>query len=513
MTNYRQILRLYHDGFSQMSIASICSCSRNTVKKTIHRFDCAKLAWPLDENMTDLELSELLLGKNEVPDSRVMPDFEHIQKELSKSGVTLSLLWSEYLAECQKSESLPYMYSQFCELFRKYTVKNKATMHIPRTPGEVIEVDWAGDNAYIIDSVTGELIKAYIFVATLPSSRYTYVEAFLSMDLEVWITAHINAFRYFDGVARTLVIDNLKTGVQKSSAIDPLINRTYQEMADHYGTVIIPARVRKPKDKANVEGEVGIVSTWILAALRNVQCFSLKELNDEIHKKLDEYNDKPFQKRPGSRRSEFNDIEKKLLLPLPERHFVIAHWKIATVQFNYHVSVEKMNYSVPYEYLKFKVDVRLTDRTIEIFHKGNRLASHARLKGMPHQYSTLLEHMPEGHYQYAQMSSSSLKKRASLVGEYTKSVVEFMLGTSKVEQQAFKSCLGLLNLSDKFGVERLDAACRLSFSLTKHPSYKSIRLILQNGTDRMSPLPLPVESQEPDEFSLTRGSAYYGGDE
>ena len=513
MEKYRKILRLYHEGASQRSIAQICSCSRNTVSKTLQRFESSKLTWPLPDDLGDVELTAILLDRKEKVDSRKHPDFEYVQKELVKPGVTLTLLWSEYLADCNATDQQPYMYSQFCELFGKFNATTKATMRIPRTPGEIMEVDWAGKTSHLIDDVTGEIIKVYIFVAALPASRYAYVEGFLNMSQDSWISAHVNAYRYFDGVARLTTPDNLKTGVTKSSKTEPLINKTYQEMADHYGTVILPARVKKPKDKASVESEVGIISTWIIAALRNSQCFTLKELNKEIKQKLVEYNNKPFQKREGSRHSVYLNEEKPFLLPLPTSDFVVANWKVAIVQFNYHVSVEKMNYSVPSEYIKYKVDVRITRNTVEIFYKQTRIASHPRLTGFSGQYSTSEDHMPEGHRAYAQLSAKSLLRQASQVGEFTESVIDFLLKSAKVEQQAYKSCLGLLKLSDKYGVERLESACRISWSLTKSPSYKSINLILKNGSDRMSPLPLPEEKQESDEFSLKRGSDYYGGDD
>jgi len=513
MADYRKILRLHHEGYSQRSIASICRSSRNTVSKTIDRFDGTGLGWPLPEGMTDQALAELLLKKGSQVSTKQLPDFDSIHKELAKPGVTLSLLWEEYLVDCRLAGKDHYMYSQFCELYRSHAAKSKATMRIQRNPGEALEVDWAGQTAHIVDNVTGELIKAYVFVAAFPFSRYAYVEAFLSMNQEAWISAHVRAFQYFGGVARTLVPDNLKTGVSKSSKNDPVINRVYQEMAEHYDTIVIPARVRKPKDKASVEGEVGVVSTWILAALRNCHCFSIGELNREILGKLGEYNDKPFQKRTGSRRSVFLAEEKPLLVPLPVEPFVMSEWKVATVQFNYHIALEKMNYSVPYEYIRHKVDVRSTSRTVEIFYKGTRIASHIRLKGLPNQYSTVEAHMPAGHYEYARLSGQSLRNKAAKIGPSTEAVIDCLLRSAGVEQQAFKSCLGLLKLGDKYGTERLEAACRLSRELTRRPSYKSIALILKNGSDKaVHSLPLPLEKHEPDEFSLTRGSGYYGGD-
>ena len=262
-------------------------------------------------------------------------------------------------------------------------------MHIPRKPGEQIEVDWAGKTAALVERDTGEIIPAYVFVGVLSYSQYAYVEAFLSMNLESWITAHVNMYRYFGGSSRILVPDNLKTGVQKPDWYDPVINKTYHEMAEHYQTAIIPARVRKPKDKPNVEGAVNIISTWIIAALRNQKFFTLAELNQEIKVKLDEYNNRPFQKKDGSRLSIFLEEEKPLLISLPAAPFELAEWRQYTVQFNYHIVVDKMHYSVPYEYIKQKVDVRLTSNMVEVFYHNNRICSHKRLYGRAGQYSTI----------------------------------------------------------------------------------------------------------------------------
>jgi transposase len=272
-------------------------------------------------------------------------------------------------------------------------------MHIKRKPGELLEVDWAGTTAAIIDTDTGEVIEAYVFVATLPYSGYSYVEAFLSRNEENWIAAHVNAYRYFGGVSRILVPDNLKTGIIKNTRTETVVNKTYQEMSEHYGTAVIPARVKTPKDKATVEGSVGIISTWIIAALRNQQFLSLGELNEAIKAKLYEFNNKPFQKKDGSRATVFAE-ERAFLLPLPKREFELASWKIATVAYNYHIYADGQYYSVPFEYIKQKVDIRITKNVVEVFFEGNRICSHVRLYGRSGQYSTTASHMPPNHQQY-----------------------------------------------------------------------------------------------------------------
>ncbi|WP_318036658.1 IS21 family transposase [Dethiobacter alkaliphilus] len=363
MIKYREILRLNSQGVSGRGIAASCKCSRNTVKNVLESAERQDISWPV--GMSDTELQDLLFPEKSIQSNRKMPNCEYIHKEMAKSGVTLSLLWHEYCEACRLSGEIPLMYSQFCRHYRKYANTTKATMRIKRKPGEIMEVDWAGKTAFIIDNVTGELIPAYVFVAALACSQYAYVEVFLSMDMESWINAHINAFKYFGGATRIIVPDNLKTGVDKASRPEPKINKTYHEMAEHYGTAVIPARVKRPKDKPNAEGTVGIISTWIIASLRNQQFFSIQELNAAIKLKLEEFNEKPFQKKPGSRKSTFLEEEKALLLPLPASPYELAAWSTATVQYDYHIIVDKNHYSVPYEYIRHQVDVRTTSKTVE----------------------------------------------------------------------------------------------------------------------------------------------------
>lgn len=272
-----------------------------------------------------------------------------------------------------------------------------------------MQVDWAGDTASVIDTDTGEIIPVYVFVATLPYSGYSYVEGFFSMDQECWTAAHINAYRYFGGVARIIQCDNLKTGVDKHNRSEIKLNKAYSELAEHYNTAILPCRVRSPKDKAMVEGTVGVISTFIIAALRNRQFLSIGELNEAISERLYEFNHKHFQKRDGSRAIAFEE-EKAFLMPLPSTPFELSTWKIATVAPNYHITVDKMNYSVPYEYIKRKVDVRMTRSTVEIFFDGNRICSHRRLYGRSNQYSTNEEHMPMDHQKYIQWNGERFIK-------------------------------------------------------------------------------------------------------
>ena len=316
-------------------------------------------------------------------------------------------------------------------------------------------------------------------------------------------------YEFFGGVAKILVPDNCKTAViHNNNWNDQRINAVYQEMAEHYNTAIIPARVRTPKDKPNAESAVGNISTWIIAALRDEQFFSLAELNQAIRHKLEEFNKRLFQKKEGSRLELFRDEELPLLAPLPATSFELADWKQATVQFNYHISIDGMLYSVPYEYIRRKVDVRVTDTTIEIFYNHNRIASHKRLYGRKGQYDTILEHMPEDHQKYLEWNGDRFRKWAERIGNNTYLVVDAILTSKRVEQQTYKGCMGLLKLADKYSVERLEAACEKALSYTASPSYKSIKNILVAGQDKA----VEPEKSEPttqNKYGITRGADYY----
>ena len=515
MTKYREIIRLTGLGFSQRDIMASCGVAQKTVVKVQKRAKELSISWPLDESLTDIELEKLMFQKEDKPSSkRRMPDYDYIRKELLRNGVSKKLLWTEYMEDCRANGEEPLMYSQFCYHIQQEEQKHRATMHINRKPGEQVEVDWAGDPATIIDPDTGEIIKAYIFVGVMTYSQYTYVEAFLDMKQKSWINAHIHMYEYFGGVARILVPDNCKTAVIHNGGFkDQQINETYQEMAEHYGTAIIPARVRAPKDKPNAEGTVGNISTWITAALRDEQFFSLAELNRAIRNKLELFNQRLFQKKEGSRLSLFLEEEKPLLAPLPATRFELSDWKTATVQFNYHISVDGMLYSVPYEYIKKKVDVRVTDTTIEIFCNHNRIASHRRLKGRTGQYSTITEHMPEDHQKYLEWNGDRFRKWADSIGINTSKVVNAMLTSGRVEQQSYRSCMGLLKLAEKYSPEKLEQVCAKALSYSAKPSYKSIKNLLAAMKDSPDDISnASKESQTAEKpHGITRGARYYGG--
>ena len=496
MTKYREILRLASLGLSQQSIADSSGVSKKTVNRVLKRAKELNIFWPLEANETDAVLAEKLFpsAQKQVSSTKRMPDFNYIQKELLRNGVNKKLLWTEYLEECRQSGDDPLMYSQFCYYIQQDEQKRRATMHINRKPGEQIEVDWAGDPAQITDPDTGEIIPAFLFVGVMTYSQYPYVEAFIDEKQRAWITAHVHMYEYFGGVTRILVPDNTKTAViHNNDWYNQELNTIYHEMAEHYNTAIIPARVRAPKDKPNAEGSVGVISTWITAALRNEQFFSLAELNQAIRKKLKAFVNRPFQKKEGTRYEIFRDEELPLLAKLPATPYELAEWKQATVQFNYHISVDGMLYSVPYD-----------------FYNHNRIASHRRLFGRKGQYSTVTEHMPADHQAYLEWNGDRFRKWAERIGNNTCKVVNAILASQRVEQQSYRSCMGLLKLADKYSDQRLEAACRKALSYTASPSYKSIKNILaagQDKTDTESQAPTAASTQN--NHAITRGADYY----
>lgn len=509
MTKYREILRLHSQGISSRNIAVSCECSRNTVAKVLTRAKELDISWPLPEGTTDGDLERKFFPKP-ASSSRRLPELEYLHKELLKQGVSLKLLWTEYCEECRREREIPLQYSQFCHHYQVFAQKKRASMHVPRKPGEQTEVDWAGQTSAIINRDTGELIPVYVFVATLSYSQYAYVEGFLSQNQESWIAAHVHMLEYFQGVTRIIVPDNLKTGVTKPDWYSPVINRTYHELAEYYSTAIIPARVRKPKDKPNAERTVGVISTWITASLRRRQFFSLGEMNVAIREKLKEFNSREFQKKTGSRLSVFLAEEKPMLQRLPAAPFELALWKQATVQFNYHISVEKNHYSVPYEYIKQKVDVRITERVIEVYFNHIRICSHPRIRGRIGHYSTLEAHMPADHREYVSWNGERFISWAQKIGPATMATVKSILSAHKIEQQGYRSCMGLLKLADKYSVTRLEDACNKALSYTPHPSFKSVKTILSTGQDKVVSEGEVTRVSDSSPHGFSRGAAYYG---
>ena len=514
MIEYREIIRLKNLKFSNVAIANSLCCSRNTVSEVLKLAESHSLEWPIPETLTNKDIEQLFYPCRGTNEGRRLPDYEYIYNELAKPGVTLSLLWAEYCAKCEAEHTIPYQHTQFNEKYHAYAASKKATLRIKRKPGETMEVDWIGDTLKVYDSANCCEIQAYIFVAVLPCSLYGYVEAFPDMKSNHWIEAHVHAYSFFGGVTRILVPDNLKTGVIKNTRTELILNRSYHEMAEHYGTAIIPARPVKPKDKPNAEGTVKVLETWILAALRNRKFFTFQELNKAIHKKLEEFNAKPFQKKQGSRLSAFLEEERDFLMPLPASPYETAVWSTATIQPDYLITVGNCKYSVPYEFIGKKVDIRAAENSIEVFYHGDRIASHVRKMYAPEPIY-LPEHMPENHRKFLEYNTESFLDWGKSMGHSTHLVIKHFLFMHKVEQQGYKSCASLMKLADRYGTDRLENACAKALSYTPNPSLKNISTILKNGQDKvvLTSESARVSNKESLKYGITRGASYYkGGD-
>jgi transposase len=457
MSRIKEILRLKNmAGLSLCAIGRSVGCSHNTVKDILRRADEKGLIWEIAETLSDTDLEQRIYGEKKatvVP--RPEPDLAFIDQELRRPGVNLSLLWHEY----KLSNPNGVQYTQFCERYRKWAGTRQLSLHILHKAGEKLFVDWAGDTMTVIDPSTGEIILGYLFVCALGRSGYPYAEAFPTKEKEHWIAAHRNAFEYYRGVPLILVPDNDKSAVTRADKYDPEINKTYREMAQHYNVAVVPARVRKPKDKPKVEKSVKDLETWVMAALRNITFFSFAELNVAIRQKLAEFSNKSYQKLEGSRRSVFLEQDQPALQPLPPVPYEYADWHVATVNADYHVEVLKQFYSTPHSYARQKVTVRIGRSLIEIYQNGVRICSHPRLQGRIRQYATELAHMPENHKAYLGMNKESALQWAQGIGPHTKELVQKIFGRTKVEQQAYRSCMGLKRIVKTYGAESVEAAC------------------------------------------------------
>lgn len=480
MRKIREILRLRNSlGRAHREIAEACGLSPSTVGDCLCRFRVSGLPWPLPENMGDAELERKLYQiEPNSSKNRPLPEWEVIQREMRRKNVTLSLLWQEY----KTSNPDGFEYSWFCGAYGAWLGRRDLVMRQEHKLGEKCFVDYAGDTIPVIDPETGEVRDAQIFLGILGGSKYTYAEASWSQDLPSWIAAHVRMLEFFQGCPEVLIPDNLKSGVTKPDYYEPDLNPTYQEMAEHYNIAVIPARVRKPRDKALVENAVLIVGRWILAALRNRRFFCLASLNEAIGELLEGLNNRPFQKLPGCRRQIFEDEEKATLRPLPPERYSFGQWKKARVHLDYHIEVEGNYYSVPYRFAREQVEVRMTGTTIEIFHLRNRIASHARSyrRGVT---TTIKEHMPSHHRNKAEWTPERIVSWAAALGPSVQAMVNGIMDSRAHPEQGFRACFGLLGLAKRYEAERLEKACCRAVRVGAF-SYKSVKSILENGLDK-----------------------------
>jgi transposase len=505
MRTIREVLRLkIEKKLSNKKIAESCNIARSTVRDYLFRAEQAGLTWPLPPDWDDNLLEQHIYPAGSVPlaDKRGMPSPEYIRKELTRKSVTLRLLWLEY----KQANPDGYQYSQFCLHYHQWLDKIDVSLRQAHRAGEKLFIDYAGQTIPVTDQATGKTHDAWLFLAVWGASNYTFAKAFFSQDIPSWIDAHVQAFRFFGGVPEILVPDNLKSGITKPCYYEPDINPTYQEMAGHYGVVVIPARVAKPKDKAKVESGVLIAERSILAALRNHTFFSITELNIAIAQKLDELNNRKFQKMDATRKTLFETIDRPASKPLPATPYEYARWKKARVNIDYHIDVDGHYYSVPYQLVKEQVEVRITQSIVEILFKNKRIAVHARSTHRG-SHTTLPEHMPKSHQKYLEWTPSRIVHWAGQNGPQTQALVTCILENRNHPEQGFRSCLGIMRLAKKFSPERLEAACARAL-IIKAYSYKSVESILKSKLDTQD-LPAPATLEKPILHENLRGKDYY----
>ena len=509
VVDYKKILQLDAASVPQRGIAEVLSCSRNTVAMVLAAATTRGVVYDDVTALDPAQVRDLLIGKAERVSDRVVPDLAAVHREMARPNVTLQLLWGEYAVKVRDGGGIPYSYQRFTHLYRQWVKVTGATMRIERKPGERVEVDWAGDTMTYIDPSTGEQRPASLFVAVLTYSAYYYIEACPDMTLASWLDAHVSAFETFGGAARFLVPDNLRTGVSKADRYEPVLNPAYSQMADHYGTVVMPARVRKPRDKGQAENVVRFGANAIGAILRNRRFVGLAELNAAIAEQVSLLNAKPFQKREGSRREVFLRDEQPLLVPLPAMRFELAELRKASVGPNYHVQVHANFYSVPHTLIGKRLDVRVTSRVIEVFDGPTRVASHTRLRDARGRYQTVQEHMPAAHRaQLRDWNPDRFTSWAGEVGPNTVAVIEAILGSKKVVEQTYRSCLGVMALAKRTGgTARLEDVCAKALTLTTSPSYTLVKRLWSSWE------PTPPAPRSLGEAGFVRGASYYADQE
>jgi transposase len=501
MRKTREILKLlWGKGLGARQTARVCGTSHSTVLEYERRASKAGLSWEQVEEMDLGTLERRLFPRRATDSPRPLPEWSEIHAELKRPGVTLQLLWEEY----REVHPEGYQYSRFCDLYRAWRGKLDLSMRQDHKAGEKVFVDYCGHTVAVVDA-SGTERRAQVFVAVLGASNYTYAEATWSQRMVDWIGSHGRAFEYFGGVPEVIVPDNLRSGVSKPCRYEPELPATYQDLAEHYGVAVIPARVRKPQDKAKVEVGVQVVERWILACLRRRRFFSLEELNTAIAELLVRLNDRRFKKLPGTRRSHFEALDQPALRALPATPYEYAEWSKCRVGPDYHVEVDKHFYSVPYKLVGKELEARYTATAVEILHSGQRVACHVRSREQG-QYTTLREHMPPTHRAYAEETPQKLLAWAATIGPATLQVAETILSRPH-PLQGFNSCLGLKRLAREFGADRLEGACHRAVAING-ASYKSLRSILQRGLDRHD-VKETAHDTLPASHENVRGASYY----
>lgn len=511
--NVKLILELRAANMSRNSIAATRHMSKNSVGDVIHIADARGITFKDVRGLSDEQVYRMFYPDKHVTENMYHePDYGYVHDELRKTGVTLKLLWQEYQMQCSRANLISMGYTKYCRGYDAYTTANRLTNHLEHKPGIITEVDWSGPTMSYVDVTTGEIVTVYLFVATLPFSQYSYVECCPDMKQDTWLYCHIHLYEFLGGVSRRTVCDNLKTGVIAHPKMgDIILNESYEALGLHYMTAIMPTGVRKPKQKASVEGTVGKVATAVIANLRNTTFYSFDDLKAAVRKRLDEFNRKPFQKRDGSRYEVFQE-EKAYLQELPAIPYEIAKWVYGrSVNLDCHIVYDKNRYSCPYQYVGRKADLKVTDSNIEIYVKGERVATHNKFPDyVSNKYSTHEEDMPD-RFQNPQWDQDRIVRWAYSIGRYTGEVVDRILAGVQIKEQGYNPSLSVLKLGKAYSDARLETACELALTKVRTPRYHHLKSILAANQD----LIYLEHKTNPVKDSLgagyVRGAAYYGG--
>jgi transposase len=515
MRKVREVLRLRFECCRQVrEIAASCRISPATVGLYLKRALNAGLDWEHAAMLSDAEVEARLFRyeRHSVGGHHTVIDFEWVHRELRRKYVTLQLLWTEYQESARQHAdgTEPYQYSQFCDLYRKWRKKLSVVLRQVHRAGEKAFIDYSGRKPQVIDAETGEVHDVELFVMVLGASNYTYAEATRSQTVGDFVSSNVRAFEYFNGVPEVLVPDQLRSAVAGPHRYDPDINMTYLEMARHYGVTVLPARPRKPRDKAKVEVGVQIAQRWILARLRHRQFFSLTELNEAIAELLEELNRRPFKKLAGCRRSAFEELDRPAMQPLPSHRYEPSIWKTVTVHPDYHVDFDDRYYSAPCALIGESVDIRGTPNTVELFHRSVRVACHVRSYGPKYKPITCPEHRPRSHQEYGKWPPERVSNWAAQKGPNVQQVVELVLGRYPRPELGYRAAMGVIRLGDRYGTQRLDAACARALSIgVSAPRCKYIESILKHRLDAQ---PLAVSANEAPPLGVhehVRGGDYY----
>lgn len=513
MRKIREVLRLHYDcGCTHRQISAACSISSSTVNDYLERAVEHGLVWDQAKDLTDAAVEARLfthVGRCE-PSPRVAVDFAWIQQELRRNGVTLQLLWGDYQRAAAQAGGRPYQYSQFCELYSSWCGSRRLSMRQTHRAGEKVFIDYSGKKPQLADPDTGEIVEVELFVAVLGASNYTFVEVTRSQTLGDFCASTVRALEYFGACPKILVPDQLRSAVSRPDRYDPDINQTFNDLAQHYGMAVIPAPPRKPKGKAKVETGVLIVQRWILARLRNRTFFSLAELNGAVAELLEELNHRRFAKLDGTRHAAFDKLDRPAMRGLPVLRFEVAERKTVRANIDYHVDFEDRYYSVPYQLRRHPIDIRATPTVIELFHGGERVASHRRSYGPKGTPVTAPEHRPKCHEDYGEWPPERMTNWAAEFGPNVHEVVRRKLAEYPYPEMGYRAVLGIIRCAQKHGAARMDAACQraLSGASRTAPHRRYIEAILKRGLDKAVPIEPPI-TPRPGHHENVRGSDYY----